>query len=339
MLSQSSNLDYIFVQVGGGGLIAGICVILKHFMPEAKIIAVESKDSACLYRALKNGEPSDLEYVGLFADGVAVKRIGDWTFEICKNLVDDVILVDGDEICASMKDIFEDVRAISEPAGALGLAGLKKYVKKHNLKGKKLATILSGANLNFNTLSYVSERCEISEKREVLLAVSMPEAPGSFLKFRQLLGDCFVSEFSYRFCDFKQARVFAGVRLQNEDQKHEIIRDLSENGFEVADLTEDDIVKTHIRYLIGGRSDKTEQLFNFEFRNHSGALLKFLESLGQDWNISLFHYRGHGSDYGNILVGFQADPRDMDKLLSALNSLGYKYENVSDIKSYRYFLT
>ena len=339
MLQQVADLDYVFVQVGGGGLAAGVAILLKQFMPEIKVIGVESKDSACLNAALEKGEPTDLSHVGLFADGVAVKRIGDETFRLCQKYLDGMVLVDSDEVCAAMKDLFENVRAVAEPSGALGLAGLKKYVKQNNLEGKNMAAILSGANLNFHTLRYVSERCEIGENREALLAVTMPEQPGSFLKFAHVIGNRAVTEFSYRYADNQKACIFVGVRTANEAEKTEIIADLTKNGFDVEDMSDDDIAKTHVRYLMGGRvSNHHERLYSFEFPEQKGALLKFLEILGKRWNISLFHYRAHGADYGNILAAFQLGEKDSSEFKEALAQLGYVYEDVSESKAYRYFL-
>ena len=339
MLQQVADLDYVFVQVGGGGLAAGVAILLKQFMPEIKVIGVESKDSACLNAALEKGEPTDLAHVALFADGVAVKRIGDETFRLCQKYLDGMVLVDSDEVCAAMKDLFENVRAVAEPSGALGLAGLKKYVKQNNLEGKNMAAILSGANLNFHTLRYVSERCEIGENREALLAVTMPEQPGSFLKFAHVIGNRAVTEFSYRYADNQKACIFVGVRTINEAEKADIIADLTKNGFDVEDMSDDDIAKTHIRYLMGGRvSNRNERLYSFEFPEQKGALLKFLEILGKRWNISLFHYRAHGADYGNILAAFQLEEKDNAEFEQALTKLGYVYEDVSESKAYRYFL-
>lgn len=340
MLQQYSGIDRIFVPVGGGGMAAGVAVLIKQLMPEIKVIGVESKDSACLYAALQAGKPVDLERVGLFADGVAVKRIGDETFRLCQQYLDEVVLVDSDEVCAAMKDLFENVRAIAEPSGALALAGLKKYIKQYQLQGEKLATVLSGANLNFHTLRYVSERCEIGEKREALLAVTIPEQKGSFLTFCNLLGNRAVTEFNYRYADPQKACIFVGVRTQNEAEKADIIADLSQAGFEVEDMSDDDIAKTHIRYMIGGRTrcEKQERLYSFEFPEQKGALLKFLETLGTHWNISLFHYRNHGADYGNILAGFQFEQNDFNEFKCHLSELAYIYQDVTDSKAYRFFL-
>ncbi|SEQ23147.1 threonine ammonia-lyase, biosynthetic [Basfia succiniciproducens] len=341
LLQQNGHINRIFVPVGGGGLLAGVAVLIKQLMPEIKVIGVEAKDSACLYYALQAGRPVDLERVGLFADGVAVKRIGDETFRICQQYVDDVILVDGDEICAAMKDMFENVRAVPEPSGALSLAGLKKYAKQHNLQGETLVNLLSGANLNFHTLRYVSERCEIGEKHEALFAVTIPEQRGSFLKFCQILGQNAVTEFNYRYADEKQACIFVGVRITGEQEKQVIIQQLKQGGYDVQDLSDDDIAKTHIRYMVGGRSssDLNERLYSFEFPEQKGALLKFLETLGTtDANISLFHYRGHGADYGDVLAGFQINDADLPAFKQHLEKLGYAYQDVTDSPSYRYFL-
>ncbi|TNH01985.1 threonine ammonia-lyase, biosynthetic [Testudinibacter sp. TR-2022] len=341
LIQQSQHIDRIFVPVGGGGLAAGVAVLIKQLMPEVKVIGVESKDSACLQAALAAGEPVDLERVGLFADGVAVKRIGDETFRVCQRYLDEVITVDSDEICAAVKDIFENVRAISEPSGALSLAGLKKYVKLHNIQGETLINILSGANLNFHSLRYVSERCEIGEKHEALLAVTIPEQKGSFLKFCHLLGDRAVTEFNYRYADNQQAGIFVGVRVSGgEAEKQEIIGQLRVNGYDVNDLSDDEVAKTHIRYMIGGHSTSSqrERLYSFVFPEQKGALVKFLQTLGTQWNISLFHYRNHGADYGDILCAFQLSEATEQVFQHHLEELGYAYQDITDSDSYQYFL-
>ncbi|MDD6910506.1 threonine ammonia-lyase, biosynthetic [Actinobacillus minor] len=339
LVQQRSDLDRIFVPVGGGGLIAGIAVLVKQLLPNIKVIGVESKDSACLYHALKAGKPVDLDRVGLFADGIAVKRIGDETFRICQQYVDEVVLVDNDEICAALKDIFENVRAVAEPSGATSLAGLKKYVKANNIEDENLACILSGANLNFHTLRFVSERCEIGEKHEALLAVTIPERKGSFLTFCQILGNRAVTEFNYRHADDTNACVFVGVRISGSAEKAEIIKELQQNGYNVSDLSDDDIAKTHVRYMVGGRptSLKNEQLYSFEFPEQKGALLKFLQAL-TDWDISLFHYRAHGADYGDILAAFAIEAGSEVELNKHLEQLGYRFQNVNDSPAYQYFL-
>ena len=339
LIQQRGDLDRIFVPVGGGGLIAGIAVLIKQLIPEIKVIGVESKDSACLYAALKAGQPTDLERVGLFADGIAVKRIGEETFRLCQQYVDDVVLVDNDQICAALKDIFENVRAVAEPSGAASLAGLKKYVKEHQIVGENLACILSGANLNFHTLRFVSERCEIGEKHEALLAVTIPEQRGSFLTFCQILGNRAVTEFNYRHADDRNACIFVGVRINGSQEKMEIIKELQQNGYNVEDLSDDDIAKTHIRYMVGGRaaSIKNEKLYRFEFPEQKGALLKFLKAL-TNWDISLFHYRAHGADYGDILAAFTMETGSEAELTHHLEQLGYRFQDVTDSLSYRYFL-
>lgn len=341
LIQQDARLDRIFVPVGGGGLAAGVAVLIKQIMPEIKVIGVEAEDSACLQAALKQGYPVDLERVGLFADGVAVKRIGDETFRLCREYLDDVITVDSDEICAAVKDIFEDVRAIAEPSGALSLAGMKKYIQLHNIQGERLAHILSGANLNFHGLRYVSERCELGEKREALLAVVIPEQKGSFLKFCQLLGGRSVTEFNYRYGDKEKACIFVGVSLTRGDvERQEIIDELSADGYHVVDLSDDEMAKLHVRYMVGGRPSKplNERLFSFEFPEAPGALLKFLKTIGSHWNISLFHYRSHGTDFGRVLAGFEMDRINND-FIKELEELGYECHDETDNPAFHFFLT
>ncbi len=340
LLQQNANIDRIFVPVGGGGLAAGIAVFIKKMLPEVKVIGVESKDSACLYSALELGKPVTLENIGLFADSMAEKRIGNETFRLCQKYLDDIVLVNADEICTAMKDIFENVRSAPEPSGAVSLAGLKKYVAKHHIQNENLTCILSGANLNFHTLRYVSERCELGEKQEVLLAVTIPEKKGSFLKFCQLLGEHIVTEFNYRHSDDNKACIFIGIRVKDETEVNQIITHLKSNNCEVINLSEDDVAKTHIRHMIGGRSPmlKQETLYSFEFPEQKGALLKFLQTLGNYWDISLFHYRTHGVDYGDILVAFVLDENDKVLFSKHLDVLGYPYKNVTDSLAYKYFL-
>ncbi|KDM92005.1 threonine ammonia-lyase, biosynthetic [Photobacterium galatheae] len=341
LVQQNGHLDYVFVPVGGGGLAAGVSVLLKQLMPEIKVIGVEAEDSACLRAALDAGEPVTLDQVGQFADGVAVKRIGDETFRLCQQYLDDVITVSSDEICAAVKDIFEDTRAIAEPSGALSLAGLKKYSEQHQVKGKQLASILSGANLNFHGLRYVSERCELGEKREGLLAVTVPERPGAFLDFCRLLGGRAVTEFNYRYNDDTLANVFVGIRLiQGQEELDSIITDLRKGGYPVVDLSDDEMAKVHVRYMIGGRPSKPlqERLYSFEFPEYPGALLRFLTTLGTHWNISLFNYRNHGADYGRVLCGFELADHDLLSFTSHLRELGYQWKDETDNPAYRFFL-
>ncbi|ENM3921957.1 TPA: threonine ammonia-lyase, biosynthetic [Vibrio cholerae] len=341
MLQQNGHLDYIFVPVGGGGLAAGVAVLVKQLMPEIQVIAVEPEDSACLKAALDAGKPVVLDQVSMFADGVAVKRIGDETFRLCQQYIDGHVAVSSDEICAAVKDIFEDTRAIAEPSGALALAGLKKFAEQQQLKGKQLGTVLSGANTNFHGLRYVSERCELGEKREGLLAVTIPERKGAFFDFCQIIGNRAVTEFNYRYSDDQLANIFVGVRLVGgPDELKSIIHELRQSGYPVQDLSDDEMAKLHIRYMIGGRPSKplTERLYSFEFPEYPGALLKFLSMLGTHWNISLFNYRNHGADYGRVLCGFELDTPDLGRFSEHLVELGYRYKDETDNPAYRFFL-
>ncbi|MGD8165426.1 threonine ammonia-lyase, biosynthetic [Pantoea sp. FN0307] len=340
LLQQDAHLDRIFVPVGGGGLAAGVAVLIKQLMPQIKVIAVEAAESACLQAALKAGEPVDLPRVGLFAEGVAVRRIGSETFRLCQAWLDDIVTVDSDAICAAMKDLFEDVRAVAEPSGALALAGMKKYIQQHNLQGERLAHILSGANVNFHGLRYVSERCELGEQREALLAVTIPEQQGSFLKFCQTLGGRAVTEFNYRYADAKDACIFVGVRLtRGREERREIIDELTAGGYQVVDLSDDEMAKLHVRYMVGGRPSKPlrERLFSFEFPEAPGALLKFLQTLGTYWNISLFHYRSHGTDYGRVLAAFELGENE-PRFEEHLTALGYDFHDESQNPAFRFFL-
>ncbi|EOW6514349.1 threonine ammonia-lyase, biosynthetic [Cronobacter malonaticus] len=340
LLQQDAHIDRVFVPVGGGGLAAGVAVLIKQLMPQIKVIAVEAADSACLKAALEAGQPVDLPRVGLFAEGVAVKRIGDETFRVCQEYLDDIITVDSDAICAAMKDLFEDVRAVAEPSGALALAGMKKYVAQHDIRGERLAHILSGANVNFHGLRYVSERCELGEQREALLAVTIPEEKGSFLKFCQLLGGRAVTEFNYRFADAKDACIFVGVRIsRGMEERHEIIEQLTSDGYGVVDLSDDEMAKLHVRYMVGGRPSRPlrERLYSFEFPEAPGALLRFLHTLGTHWNISLFHYRSHGTDYGRVLAAFELGEHEPD-FETRLNELGYECHDETGNPAFRFFL-
>lgn len=342
MLQQNGHLDYIFVPVGGGGLAAGVAVLIKQLMPEIKVIAVEPEDSACLKAALDAGEPVVLDQVSMFADGVAVKRIGDETFRLCQQYIDGHITVSSDEICAAVKDIFEDTRAIAEPSGALALAGLKKFADQNQLQDKQLGTVLSGANTNFHGLRYVSERCELGEKREGLLAVTIPERQGAFFEFCNLIGGRAVTEFNYRYNDDKLANIFVGVRLQEGQQELDnIINDLQQGNYPVVDLSDNEMAKLHIRYMIGGKPSKSlkERLYSFEFPEYPGALVKFLSTLGTHWNISLFNYRNHGADYGRVLCGFELSDSDLIDFSKHLKELGYQWKDETDNKAYQFFLS
>ncbi|QBR49952.1 threonine ammonia-lyase, biosynthetic [Erwinia sp. QL-Z3] len=340
LLQQDAHLDRVFVPVGGGGLAAGVAVLIKQLMPQIKVIAVEAEDSACLKAALDAGHPVDLARVGGFAEGVAVKRIGNETFRLCQEYLDDIITVDSDAICAAMKDLFEDVRAVAEPSGALALAGMKKYIQQHQIKGERLAHVLSGANVNFHGLRYVSERCELGEQREALLAVTIPEQKGSFLKFCQLLGGRSVTEFNYRYANADNACIFVGVRLtRGLEERSEILQLLQEGGYKVVDLSDDEMAKLHVRYMVGGRPSKPlrERLFSFEFPEAPGALLRFLQTLGTHWNISLFHYRSHGTDYGRVLAGFELSDSE-PQFEEHLAELGYDFHDESNNPAFSFFL-
>ncbi|MFQ6372450.1 threonine ammonia-lyase, biosynthetic [Shewanella sp. YIC-542] len=341
LLQQQRDLEAVFVPVGGGGLIAGIAAYYKAVYPEVKVIGVEPEDAACLKAALEAGEPVTLPQVGLFADGVAVKRIGNEPFRLTQCFVDEVVTVSSDEVCAAVKDIFEDTRAIAEPAGALSLAGLKNYVAQHPGEDAKVAAILSGANVNFHSLRYVSERCELGEHKEAVLAVTIPEQPGSFLRFCELLGGRAMTEFNYRFSGREQAVVFAGIRVNGgaEELAH-IISALQQAGFAVQDLSADETAKLHVRYMVGGMPPQQlqERLFSFEFPEHPGALLQFLTTLRSKWNISLFHYRNHGAAFGQVLAGFEVPPQDSDAFARFLDELGFVWQEETHSPAYRLFL-
>ncbi len=341
LLEQDTRLTHVFVPVGGGGLAAGVAVYIKQLLPQVKVIGVEAEGSACLVAAMHNGEPTNLERVSLFADGVAVKRIGEETFRLCRQYLDEVITVSNDEICAALKDIFEDTRAIAEPSGALSLAGLKKYAEERQLVGGRLAAILSGANVNFHSLRYVSERCELGEKREGVLAVTIPERKGAFLEFCQLLGKRMVTEFNYRYSSPEQATILVSVRLsRGTEELNQIVADLQKADYGVMNMTDNDLAKTHVRYMVGGRPCQPlkERLFSFEFPEQPGALLRFLETLGTLWNISLFHYRNHGADFGRVLCAFELSEEDLPSFNQHLQELGYVSRDVSDDPVYRLFL-
>jgi len=339
LIQQDAHLDRVFVPVGGGGLAAGIAGLIKNLMPGIKVIGVEPEDAACLSAALSAGAPVELPEVSRFAEGVAVKRIGDTTFEMCRTYLDDVVTVDSDEICAAIKDIFEDVRAVAEPAGAVALAGLKKYVESHDLTGERLAHVLSGANVNFHTLRYISERAEIGEQREALFGVTIPERAGSFLEFLRVLKGRAVTEFNYRVDGSQDARIFVGVQLvRGHAERTEIAEAMSVAGYPVIDLSDDDTAKTHVRYMIGGHPPALpEQVYSFEFPEHPGALTRFLSQLGTRWNITMFHYRSHGADYGRVLCAFEGVAGDVD-FHQHVEALGYPYVDVTTSPALSYFL-
>jgi len=341
ILRQQPNLPYaIFVPVGGGGLIAGIAAYVKAIYPQIKVIGVEPEDAPCMHNALQAGRRITLKQVGIFADGVAVRQVGKETFRIAKELVDEVILVNTDETCAAIKDIFDDTRTIAEPAGALSVAGLKKYVARESISKKMLVAIESGANINFDRLRHIAERAELGEQREAIFAVQIPEKPGSFLRFCKLLGKRSVTEFNYRYADQQMAQIFAGVELDEDDGAREaLVSKLEDNGFHVVDLSENETAKLHIRYMVGGHAHGVtdERLYRFEFPERPGALLNFLSSLGRRWNISLFHYRNHGAAYGRVLLGIQVPKNEIGDFQASLDSLGYPYWEESSNPAYQIF--
>ncbi|HMV39846.1 MAG TPA: threonine ammonia-lyase, biosynthetic [Plasticicumulans sp.] len=331
----------IFVAVGGGGLIAGIATYVKFLRPEVRIIGVEPEDAACLDAAMKAGERVVLDQVGIFADGVAVRQIGEETFRLCRELVDEVITVSTDEICAAMKDIFDDTRAIAEPAGAVGTAGLKKYVARTGIHGQNLIAINCGANVNFDRLRHVAERAEIGEQREALLAVTIPERAGAFRHFIQSLGRRAITEFNYRYADARDAQIFVGVQLtEGREEKLALIEQLRTEGYPVLDLSDNEMAKLHVRYMVGGHAPgiADERLYRFQFPERPGALLKFLNSMVHGWNISLFHYRNHGADYGRVLAGIQVPDTDLAQFRQALLDLGYDHWEETGNPAYRLFL-
>ena len=335
------NLDAIFVPVGGGGLIAGIAVYVKYLYPHIRIIGVEPEDAAGMYESLKAGRRVTLERVGIFADGVAVRRVGEETFSLCRSLVDEIVLLDTDEICAAIQDVFEDTRSIVEPAGALAVAGLKKLVAREGWRDKRLAAINSGANINFDRLRHVAERADLGGEREALLAVTIPERPGSFLRFCEVLGNRNVTEFNYRYESSQAAQIFVSFGLaQGRTEKDAVVHALREAGYTVTDMTDNEMAKLHVRYMVGGRARgiRDEVLYRFEFPERPGALLKFLQAVGGRWNISLFHYRNHGSDYGRVLAGIQVPAAERPDFLQHLNDLHYAYAEETDNPAYRMFL-
>ena len=333
-------IDAVFVPVGGGGLIAGIAVYLKRLNPKIRVIGVEPTEADAMARSLCKKERIRLPQVGLFADGVAVKEVGEETFRLCQQFVDEIIRVDNDAICAAIKDVFEDTRSILEPAGALGVAGLKAWVVREKARGKNLVAIASGANMNFDRLRFVAERAELGERREAVLAVTIPERPGSFRAFCNLLGARSITEFNYRFDDPIVAHIYVGVQVPNRAEGEKLVAALQKHDFPVLDLSENEMAKLHIRHLVGGRAPQVEheEIYRFEFPERPGALMRFLDSMNAGWNISLFHYRNHGADYGRVLCGIQVPPKDKVKFQKFLDGLGYRYWNESRNPAYKLFL-
>ena len=334
-------LDAVFIAVGGGGLCAGVAAYIKQKRPGVKIIAVESDDAACLDAALKAGRRVRLKEVGIFADGTAVAQIGKETYRLLKDLADEVITVTTDEICAAIKDVYNDTRAICEPSGALGTAGLKKYVAMHGVVDQTLLSVQCGANIDFDRLRYISERTQIGEKRETVLAVTINEKPGSFQTFCRALGRHSISEFNYRYSDDEQAHIFVGVQVSGDDDRFKLVEELQQKGYPVSDMTDNEMAKLHIRHMVGGRSQQVneEQVYRFEFPERPGALLEFLVQLGGRFNISMFHYRNHGSAFGRVLVGLQVPKKDRQELRVFLDQLGYRYTDETDNQAYKFFLS
>ncbi|WP_370647424.1 threonine ammonia-lyase, biosynthetic [Bacterioplanoides sp. SCSIO 12839] len=343
ILRQMRNpVDVVFVPVGGGGLAAGVAAYIKALRPEVKVIAVESTESACLAAAMAEGERVILDQVGIFADGVAVAQIGENTWEVCKDHIDECITVTPDEICAAIKDIFDDTRAVCEPAGALAVAGMKKYVERETCEDQNLVAILSGANVNFDRMRYISEVAEIGEGREVILAVTIPEEAGSFQKFCSLLGKRPITEFNYRYGDDDKARIYVGVKVGAEgNARQELLNELQSHGYPVMDITDNEIAKYHIRHMVGGHapgSVNDERVYRFEFPERPGALLNFLKKLGKRFNISLFHYRNHGAAFGRVLVGLQVPEDKVPQLEGYLHELGYRFWDETQNEAYQLFL-
>ena len=341
MQQLSATPDAVFVPVGGGGLIAGIALHLKSIDPDIRVIGVESDEAPCMHHALVAGRRVELEHVGIFVDGAAVKQAGAEPFRICRELVDEVLLVNNDEICAAVKDTFEDTRAIPEPAGALALAGLKQYVHANKITDRNLVAIFSGANINFDRLRHIAELAALGEQREALLCVSIPERPGSFRALCHQFGSRRITEFNYRYADSRDAYVFAGVQLrQGSEERENLIAQLELKGYQVTDLSGDEVAKMHIRYMVGGHAPGLghELLYRFEFPERAGALLHFLNGLGDRWNISLFHYRNHGAAYGRVLIGLQVPPDQRPDFQAFLDRLGYVYAEETGNPAYRAFL-
>jgi len=331
----------VFVPVGGGGLIGGIGAYVKRLRPEVRIVAVEPRDADTMARSLRAGRRVTAPHVGLFADGVAVKQVGKETFRLARQVVDDVVLVDTDELCAAIKDVFEDTRSIVEPAGALGVAGAKRYAAERGLKGETLVAILSGANMNFDRLRFVAERAELGERREAVFAATIPERPGSFKAFCRLVGKRNITEFTYRYADPATAHVFVGVEVHGDAEKSRILASLGRHGIETLDLTDNEMAKLHVRHLVGGRAPhaRHELLYRFEFPDRPGALMRFLDTMSAGWNISLFHYRNHGADYGRVLAGIQVPPGEMRAFHGFLRTLGYAYVDETQNPAYELFLS
>ncbi len=342
LLRQTAGkMDAVFVPVGGGGLISGVAAYIKALCPEVKVIGVEPEDSDAMARSLEQGKRVRLDSVGIFADGVAVMQIGKQTYDYCRRYVDEIIRVNTDELCSAIKSVYQATRSIVEPAGALGLAGLKKYVRQNGVSGQTLIAINSGANMNFERLRYVAERTQIGEKQEALFAVTIPERPGALKRFfAEVVGERNITEFNYRLGGREKAHIFIGISIRDEAERLAFARHLTEHGFENIDLTDNEVAKTHIRYMVGGHSTEAarEVLYRFWFPERPGALIRFLSAMGQSWNISLFHYRMQGGDYGRVLIGLEIPRSDEQGFRSFLDNLGYRFVEETQNPAYRLFL-
>jgi threonine dehydratase len=337
---HQGHIDAVFVAIGGGGLISGVASYIKAVRPEIRVIGVQTRDSDAMVRSVKAGKRVTLPDVGLFSDGTAVKLVGEETFRLTRALVDDFVVVDTDEVCAAIKDVFQDTRSILEPAGALGVAAVKQYVAANKCKGQTFVAITCGANMNFDRLRFVAERAEFGEQREALFAVTIPEERGSFKRCCELIGPRAVTEFNYRISDANQAHVFVGIAISRRDEADKIARSFERHGFPTVDLTDDELAKEHVRHMVGGRSElaEHERLFRFVFPERPGALMRFLSSMDPGWNISLFHYRNQGADYGRILVGIQVPRSDARAFKTFLDALAYPFTEETDNPVYRLFL-
>ena len=336
------DIDAIFVPIGGGGLIAGIATYIKSVMPAIRIVGVEPADSAAMHDSLQAGHPVVLDHVGIFADGVAVRRVGDETFRLCQQFVDEIITVDTDQICAAIRDIFEDTRSIVEPAGGLTVAGVKKYIADNKLENRSFVTINCGANVNFDRLRHIAERAAVGDQTEMLLAAEIPEEPGSFRNFCEIIGRRGITEFNYRYSDTRKAHIFVGVQLRHgAEERDQLLTELRDAAYPVEDLSDNETAKLHVRHMVGGRSTgvANERLFRFEFPERPGALLDFLNAIGTEWNITLFHYRNHGSDHGRILAGIDVPEDETGELETHLADLGYTHWEESDNPAYTMFLS
>lgn len=333
-------IDAVFVAIGGGGLIAGVAAYIKQLRPHIKVIGVQTADSDAMVRSIKAGKRIRLQDVGLFSDGTAVKQVGVETFKLARQYVDDYVVVDTDAICAAIKDVFQDTRSVLEPAGALAVAGAKQYLSEHRWQGKTVVAIACGANMNFDRLRFVAERAEVGEAKEALFAVTLPEERGSFRHLCELIGPRNVTEFNYRISGSDKAHVFVGIQVSNPQESERIATGFEKKGFPTIDLTHDEMAKTHLRHMVGGRSElaSNELLYRFEFPERPGALMRFLETMRPDWNISLFHYRNQGADYGQTLVGIQVPPGQKTRFREFLSEIGYPYWNETDNPAYQLFL-